>query len=113
MWARESLPPVMIIFLVLNTIAVGLRVYVRYFMTKAFSYDDWAMVVAFVSETIKHAWKKTSDARVAWICSSLYHYFHLGDERLWRRRLRSQSLVQYDNGSQGKSKYQNTRIVPS
>lgn len=49
MWARESIPPVVIIFLVLNTIAVGLRVYVRNFLTKAFSYDDYAMLVAFVS----------------------------------------------------------------
>lgn len=48
MWARDSIPPVMITFLVLNSIAVGLRVYVRSLMSKAFSYDDWAMLVAFV-----------------------------------------------------------------
>ncbi|KAF2688338.1 hypothetical protein K458DRAFT_384522 [Lentithecium fluviatile CBS 122367] len=47
MWARDTLPPVMIAFLVLNTTAVGLRVYVRSLMSKAFSYDDWAMLVAF------------------------------------------------------------------
>ncbi|KAJ4297448.1 hypothetical protein N0V90_005339 [Kalmusia sp. IMI 367209] len=47
MWARDSIPPVIITFLVLNTIAVSLRVYVRSLMAKAFSYDDWAMLVAF------------------------------------------------------------------
>jgi hypothetical protein len=52
MWAHDSIGPVMIAFLVLNTIAVGLRVYVRSFMTKSFSYDDWAMLFAFVSSPL-------------------------------------------------------------
>ncbi len=47
-WARDSLPPAIYVFLVLNTLAVGLRVYVRIWMSKSFGYDDCAMVTAFV-----------------------------------------------------------------
>ncbi|KAI0395964.1 hypothetical protein F5Y17DRAFT_161112 [Xylariaceae sp. FL0594] len=46
-WARDSLPPAIYTFLVLNAIAVGLRVYVRTCISKSFSYDDYAMVTAF------------------------------------------------------------------
>ncbi|KAI0860465.1 hypothetical protein F4860DRAFT_220379 [Xylaria cubensis] len=46
-WARDSLPPAIYTFLALNTIAVGLRVFVRTCMSKSFGYDDYAMVVAF------------------------------------------------------------------
>ncbi|KAI2604141.1 uncharacterized protein GGS25DRAFT_525419 [Hypoxylon fragiforme] len=46
MWARDSLPPAMIIFLTLDVIAVGLRVFVRTRMSKSFGYDDWAMLLA-------------------------------------------------------------------
>ncbi|KAJ3578122.1 hypothetical protein NPX13_g2441 [Xylaria arbuscula] len=46
-WARDSLPPAIYTFLVLNSIAVGLRVFVRIFMSKSFGYDDYAMCVAF------------------------------------------------------------------
>ncbi|KAI8949501.1 hypothetical protein F4801DRAFT_580327 [Xylaria longipes] len=46
-WARDSLPPAIYVFLALNTIAVGLRVFVRTCMSKSFGYDDYAMVVAF------------------------------------------------------------------
>jgi hypothetical protein len=49
MWARDSITPAMITFLVLNTITVGLRVYVRTAISKSFGYDDIAMLVAFVS----------------------------------------------------------------
>jgi hypothetical protein len=48
-WARDSIPPAIYTFLALNTLAVGLRVYVRTCMSKSFGYDDYAMVVAFVS----------------------------------------------------------------
>ncbi|OTB07494.1 hypothetical protein M426DRAFT_317801 [Hypoxylon sp. CI-4A] len=48
MWARDSLPPAMITFLVLDIIAVGLRVFVRTRMSKSFGYDDWAMCFALV-----------------------------------------------------------------
>ncbi|KAI0452562.1 hypothetical protein F5B21DRAFT_330323 [Xylaria acuta] len=46
-WARDSLPPAIYTFIALNTIAVGLRVFVRICMSKSFGYDDYAMVVAF------------------------------------------------------------------
>ncbi|KAI2631675.1 hypothetical protein GGS21DRAFT_522619 [Xylaria nigripes] len=46
-WARDSLPPAIYTFLVLNTIAVGLRIYVRTCISKSLGYDDYAMVVAF------------------------------------------------------------------
>ncbi|KAK5631298.1 hypothetical protein RRF57_007012 [Xylaria bambusicola] len=46
-WARDSLPPAIYTFLALNTIAVGLRVFVRTCMSKSFGYDDYAMVVSF------------------------------------------------------------------
>ncbi|KAI0432915.1 hypothetical protein F5Y09DRAFT_121311 [Xylaria sp. FL1042] len=46
-WARDSLPPAIYTFLALNFIAVGLRIYVRIFMSKSFSYDDYAMCFAF------------------------------------------------------------------
>ncbi|KAH8162952.1 hypothetical protein CIB48_g5292 [Xylaria polymorpha] len=46
-WARDSLPPAIYTFLALNSIAVGLRVFVRTCMSKSFGYDDYAMVVAF------------------------------------------------------------------
>ncbi|KAI1412485.1 hypothetical protein F5Y13DRAFT_162794 [Hypoxylon sp. FL1857] len=48
MWARDSLPPAMITFLVLDVIAVGLRTFVRTRMSKSFGYDDWAMCGALV-----------------------------------------------------------------
>ncbi|KAI0485480.1 hypothetical protein F4859DRAFT_384096 [Xylaria cf. heliscus] len=46
-WARDSLPPAIYTFLALNTVAVGLRVFVRTCMSKSFGYDDYAMVLAF------------------------------------------------------------------
>ncbi|KAI0809321.1 hypothetical protein GGR55DRAFT_168942 [Xylaria sp. FL0064] len=46
-WARDSLPPAIWTFLALNIVAVGLRIYVRVFISKSFGYDDYAMVVAF------------------------------------------------------------------
>lgn len=52
-WARDSLPPAIYTFLALNSIAVGLRVFVRTCMSKSFGYDDYAMVVAFVSQPMK------------------------------------------------------------
>ncbi|KAI1822362.1 hypothetical protein F4861DRAFT_550777 [Xylaria intraflava] len=47
-WARDSLPPAIYTFLALNTVAVGLRVYVRTCISKSFGYDDYAMVIAFL-----------------------------------------------------------------
>jgi hypothetical protein len=38
----------MIVFLAVNLVCVGLRVYVRTVISKSFSYDDYAMVLAFV-----------------------------------------------------------------
>ena len=38
----------LISFLVLNTIAVGLRLFSRGYIARATGADDWAMVVAFV-----------------------------------------------------------------
>ncbi|KAI0161418.1 hypothetical protein GGR57DRAFT_357180 [Xylariaceae sp. FL1272] len=46
-WARDSLPPAIYTFIVLNSVAVALRVYVRTCISKSFGYDDIAMVVAF------------------------------------------------------------------
>lgn len=46
--ARDQLPPAIYTFLVVNAIAVGLRVFVRTRLSKSFSYDDWAMLLAFV-----------------------------------------------------------------
>jgi hypothetical protein len=48
MWAREAIQPAMIVFLAVNLVCVGLRVYVRTVISKSFSYDDYAMVLAFV-----------------------------------------------------------------
>ncbi|VUC21491.1 unnamed protein product [Clonostachys rosea] len=46
MWARDSIQPAMIVFLAVNTLCVGLRVYVRTIISKSFGYDDYAMVLA-------------------------------------------------------------------
>ncbi|CAG9998584.1 unnamed protein product [Clonostachys byssicola] len=46
MWARDSIQPAMIVFLAVNTLCVGLRVYVRTMLSKSFGYDDYAMVLA-------------------------------------------------------------------
>ncbi|CAH0021037.1 unnamed protein product, partial [Clonostachys rhizophaga] len=46
MWARDSIQPAMIVFLAVNTLCVGLRVYVRTMISKSFGYDDYAMVLA-------------------------------------------------------------------
>ncbi|KAI1815719.1 hypothetical protein GGS20DRAFT_309809 [Poronia punctata] len=45
-WARDSLPPAIFTFLALNAIAVGLRIYVRVWISKSFGYDDYAMCLA-------------------------------------------------------------------
>jgi hypothetical protein len=50
MWAREAIQPAMIVFLAVNCVCVGLRVYVRTVISKSFSYDDYAMILAFVRQ---------------------------------------------------------------
>ncbi|KAI1297365.1 hypothetical protein F5Y03DRAFT_282365 [Xylaria venustula] len=47
-WARDSLPPAIYTFLVLDILAVGLRVFVRKYISKSFGYDDYAMCLACV-----------------------------------------------------------------
>lgn len=46
--ARELVPAFSVAALALNTIAVGLRLYVRLSITKAAGLDDWALVLAFI-----------------------------------------------------------------
>ncbi|KAI0401382.1 hypothetical protein F4802DRAFT_429911 [Xylaria palmicola] len=46
-WARDSLPPAIYTFLVLNFITVGLRTLVRLRISKSFGYDDAAMLFAY------------------------------------------------------------------
>ncbi|CAH0043746.1 unnamed protein product [Clonostachys solani] len=46
MWARDSIQPAMIVFLAVNSLCVGLRVWVRTMISKSFGYDDYAMVLA-------------------------------------------------------------------
>jgi hypothetical protein len=41
---------VAILFLTLSWIAVGLRCYVRLFLTKLFRVDDWLAVISLVSD---------------------------------------------------------------
>ncbi|KAL8376047.1 hypothetical protein RB595_007250 [Gaeumannomyces hyphopodioides] len=45
---RELVPPFIVATLALNTMAVGLRLYVRLFITKAVGLDDLALVLAFI-----------------------------------------------------------------
>ncbi|CAI6334544.1 unnamed protein product [Periconia digitata] len=47
MWAREILKAIIIAFLTLDSISVGLRVYVRAWLSKSFGYDDWALILAY------------------------------------------------------------------
>lgn len=42
-------------FLVLTYVSVGLRTYVRTFLTKGFSFDDWLMLAAQVWHR-NHGW---------------------------------------------------------
>lgn len=46
MGARHSFWAVMVAFVVLNTITVGLRLWLR-ISSKSFGYDDWATCVAY------------------------------------------------------------------
>ena len=48
MWARDAIQPAIYVFLALNFVCVGLRVYVRTVVSKAFGYDDYAMILAYV-----------------------------------------------------------------
>ncbi|KAI1390397.1 uncharacterized protein F4822DRAFT_428734 [Hypoxylon trugodes] len=56
MWeeARDSLPPVIYTFLVLDIIAVALRAFVRIRLSKSFGYDDFAMVFALVCKILEN-----------------------------------------------------------
>ncbi|KAI9897329.1 hypothetical protein N3K66_007185 [Trichothecium roseum] len=47
MWARDAIQPAIYVFLALNFVCVGLRVYVRTVVSKAFGYDDYAMILAY------------------------------------------------------------------
>jgi hypothetical protein len=47
MAAADVIWNIMIVFMVLNTIAVGLRVYTRTQISHSFGYDDWAMAAAY------------------------------------------------------------------
>lgn len=46
------------ILLVLATVALGLRIYVRGYMLRAFGLDDWLLIIAYVS------WESRADPRV-------------------------------------------------
>ncbi|KUI71670.1 hypothetical protein VM1G_07091 [Cytospora mali] len=48
MAVRDELPPLMITFLVVDTIAVGLRVWIRTYLKRSFWYDDWALCLSLV-----------------------------------------------------------------
>ncbi|ROV93598.1 hypothetical protein VMCG_08098 [Cytospora schulzeri] len=48
MSVREQLPPLIITFLVVDIIAVGLRVWIRTHVKKSFGYDDCALCIALV-----------------------------------------------------------------
>lgn len=71
-WARDSLPPAIYTFIVLNTLAVGLRVFVRSCMSKSFGYDDYAMVVAYV-----RTWNRPSRIRhIMLMCMCVVRIYH-------------------------------------
>lgn len=48
MSVREQLPPLIITFLVVDVIAVGLRVWIRVRIKRSFGYDDMALCTALV-----------------------------------------------------------------
>lgn len=52
---RDVVVGVQILFLVLDTIVISLRLFVRTRLNKAIGYDDYTMVVAFVSSSSSFA----------------------------------------------------------
>lgn len=48
MSAREQLPPLIITFLVVDIIAVALRIWIRTHIKKSFGFDDGALCIALV-----------------------------------------------------------------
>jgi hypothetical protein len=54
MGARDTFFSLVIAFLVIDTLTVGLRVFVRTRITKSFMSDDIGMLAAYVSRPKKH-----------------------------------------------------------
>lgn len=52
---KDSMEAVMILFLVLNTFAVGARIYCRAFLVKAFGWDDVFIGLAYVNNSHPHS----------------------------------------------------------
>jgi hypothetical protein len=50
--AKPSLIAAMTVFLVLDALAIGARVYVRAFMIRSFGWDDAALCLSFVSSVL-------------------------------------------------------------
>lgn len=48
---RDTVVGVQILFLILNTIVISLRLFVRTRLNKAIGYDDYTLVIAFVGAT--------------------------------------------------------------
>ncbi|KLU84764.1 hypothetical protein MAPG_03800 [Magnaporthiopsis poae ATCC 64411] len=48
-YSREVVPRFIAAALALNAVVVGLRLYVRLVISKAVGYDDWALLLAFIS----------------------------------------------------------------
>lgn len=76
MSARDQVPPLIITFLVVDIIAVGLRVWIRTYIKKSFGYDDCALCVALVRIwfTIKGRGGKTNGSRMTFNLTDMsYH----------------------------------------
>ena len=49
---KDVLVGVQLLFLILNSVVLGLRLFVRTKLNKAIGYDDYTMVTAFVSASV-------------------------------------------------------------
>lgn len=123
----RSLVSATVTFLVLNAIAVSLRLYVRLGLVKAFGWDDVVLVLAYVSflppfcqlaTTWHQTWRKgvTKDVTMLTMTSParLLHLLRLGlcvhPLRLHRRRV--QALVQHEPDDQGASRHSKRFLSP-
>jgi len=66
-----------VIFLVFTMISVSLRIYVRTILTKAYGYDDWALIFALVGWTFRTCTKLLTDSFVQLIYTGYVALFIL------------------------------------
>lgn len=61
---KNSLIAAMSVFLILDTVAVAARVYVRTMMIRGFGYDDAVLCLSFVGQTSIHFLHLTRYAKI-------------------------------------------------